>query len=165
MPDRIYKYDCDDCHRTRSLQGDCHRCGKEGRYVGWEMNTFDRMAAFSRVTGMPPFSPARMSPEGTEIIARMVPCQACDATGLIQLQESEAWAWCPQCGGNQYALNGKFELYVNSALYDPLNGIVGWRGLDEERRCPKCGGPWFGSEMDSDVPMGLHGCPRCERGG
>jgi sarcosine oxidase delta subunit len=99
--------------------------GKPGRYDGWHMNMTEAQCAFSRASGLPPHGPARQSDEGKAIIARLVRCSLCDGSGLLQEPVGDTWAWCPHCGGNRSAIDGRFDPEGLGAHNDPMNGAEG----------------------------------------
>ncbi len=109
MPNRMYAYDCCHAGKMRCGRPTCFTCGARGRYVGWAMSMHEAQSAFSRATGLPPYGPARESPGGQAIIARLVACKLCDRTGLVQDRANDTWAWCPACGGNRSAIDGRFR--------------------------------------------------------
>lgn len=110
MPNRHYAFDCEcDPELSTATARQCSHCGRNGRFVGWEMSLVERMCAFHRITGLPPYGPKRVSPERKRIVDRMVKCPACEGKGLIDVLDGESWARCRWCRGNGYALDGKFH--------------------------------------------------------
>lgn len=161
MPYRMYAYDCCHAGKLRSGRPTCSRCDGPGRYVGWELSMHEAQNAFSRASGLPPYGPATISPEGKAIIARLVGCKLCDGTGLIQDRANDTWAWCPACGGNRSAIDGRFRPDAKGAYDDPMNGVLSLAETAGTRRCPSCRGPWYWSGPGGDPPEGVV-CPRCE---
>ena len=133
MPEQWWRFDCGCKNRTQWLrQAVCPECGAHGQYVGWQLTLEEKMAAFTRVTGLPATGRARMTPEGKAIQDRRVLCKLCMGKGLIEDPlDRNTWAYCPQCQGNRCALDGDFFAEeVKGALDEPIPGVgdgqTGW---------------------------------------